>query len=136
MSARRNKSGFLSAIAVLAVGFATAALATAEASAGPVDPDPAYQSAQSQPDVWPDEGSGYPGYGDQSSPMGSVTSQAPPNYTSYDPQYNVGPVEQGDGLDVPSVALGALGGIALGGAGLGITLGVQRRRDHATLHAA
>ncbi|MFI7063877.1 hypothetical protein ACIBL3_23025 [Kribbella sp. NPDC050124] len=39
------------------------------------------------------------------------------------------------GLDATSVALGALGGIALGGAGLGITLGVQRRRDHSALHS-
>jgi hypothetical protein len=36
-----------------------------------------------------------------------------------------------DGLDTNSVVLGALAGIALGGAGLGITLGVQRRRDDA-----
>jgi hypothetical protein len=41
----------------------------------------------------------------------------------------VGP---GDGRQGTSVALGALGGIALAGAGLGITLGVQRRRQHAT----
>jgi hypothetical protein len=33
-------------------------------------------------------------------------------------------------LDVSSAALGALAGIALGGVGLGITLGIQRRRDH------
>ena len=32
-------------------------------------------------------------------------------------------------LDTSSVAFGALGGIALGGAGLGISLGVHRRRD-------
>ena len=38
---------------------------------------------------------------------------------------------QDDGLDANSVALGALGGIALGGAGLAIALGTQRRRDHA-----
>jgi len=42
-----------------------------------------------------------------------------------------GPVpDPSSGLDTSSIALGALGGIALGGAGLGITLGVQRRRDH------
>lgn len=40
------------------------------------------------------------------------------------------------GLDVTSAALGALGGIALGGAGLGVTLGVQRRRDHAAARLA
>jgi hypothetical protein len=34
-------------------------------------------------------------------------------------------------LDVSSAALGALAGIALGGVGLGITLGIQRHRDHA-----
>ncbi|MFI6675553.1 hypothetical protein [Kribbella sp. NPDC050470] len=43
-------------------------------------------------------------------------------------------VETGQGLDVSSVALGALGAFTLAGAGLGITLGVQRRRDHAGLH--
>ena len=36
-----------------------------------------------------------------------------------------------EGLDTTSVALGALAGISLGGAGLAITLGMQRRRDHA-----
>ncbi|MFG1815461.1 hypothetical protein ACGFIF_16950 [Kribbella sp. NPDC049174] len=45
------------------------------------------------------------------------------------------PVQPSGGLDANSVALGALGGIALGGAGLGITLGVQRRRDHSALHS-
>jgi hypothetical protein len=39
-------------------------------------------------------------------------------------------------VDVSSAALGALGGIALGGVGLGITLGIQRRRDHSTAHPA
>jgi hypothetical protein len=40
------------------------------------------------------------------------------------------------GLDATSVALGALGGIAVGGAGLGVSLAVQRRRDHTALHSA
>jgi len=40
------------------------------------------------------------------------------------------------GFDASSVALGVLGGIALGGAGLGITLGVQRRRDHTATRPA
>ncbi|TDW90817.1 MULTISPECIES: hypothetical protein [Kribbella] len=39
-------------------------------------------------------------------------------------------------VDVSSAALGALGAIALGGVGLGITLGIQRRRDHSTAHPA
>lgn len=39
-------------------------------------------------------------------------------------------------VDVSSAALGALGGIALGGVGLGIALGIQRRRDHSTAHPA
>lgn len=72
-------------------------------------------------------------------PAGTSTTApnlGPPNYPNYDPQYEVSPVEQDSGLDTTSVALGALGGIALGGAGLGITLGVQRRRDHATPHPA
>lgn len=37
-------------------------------------------------------------------------------------------------VDVSSATLGALGGIALGGAGLWITLGIQRRRDHSAAH--
>jgi hypothetical protein len=105
----------ISAIAVLPVAFAAAALATVEASASPWEPDSAYQPAQVQTDGWPDEGSGYPGYADESSPTGTGSNQ---------------------GLDTTSVALGALGGIALGGAGLGITLVVQRRRDHVTLPTA
>lgn len=51
------------------------------------------------------------------------------------PEYEVPVVEEGNGLDTSSVALGALGGIAFAGAGLGITLGVQRRRDHSALHS-
>jgi hypothetical protein len=53
----------------------------------------------------------------------------PPNYPSYDPRFEVSaPVKQKSGLDTKSVALGALGGIALGGAALGITLAVGRHR--------
>ena len=37
-------------------------------------------------------------------------------------------------VDASSAALGALGGIALGGVGLGIMVGVQRRRDHSAIH--
>ncbi|MEU4295186.1 hypothetical protein AB0E63_43790 [Kribbella sp. NPDC026596] len=69
-------------------------------------------------------------------PPATVPNPGPPTYPNYDPQYEVSPVEQDSGLDTTSVALGALGGIALGGAGLGITLGVQRRRDHAAPHPA
>lgn len=46
------------------------------------------------------------------------------------------PPATADGVDVTSAALGALGGIALGGAGLAVTLGVQRRRDHTGPHPA
>jgi hypothetical protein len=70
----------------------------------------------------------------------TVPNSGPPNYPNYDPRYEVprgGPVvQQGGGLEPTSVALGALGGIALAGAGLGITLGIQRRRDQAALHSA
>jgi hypothetical protein len=69
----------------------------------------------------------------------TVPFPGPPSYPNYDPRYEVAPrewaVEQGSGLEATSVALGALGGIALAGAGLGITLGVQRRRDHAPQHS-
>ena len=83
---------------------------------------------------WPDEGSGYPGYGDESSSR-TAPDQRPPNYPAYD-QDLIRPVEQRNGLDTTSVALGAVGGMALGGAALGITLGVQRRRDHAAMPTA
>ena len=66
----------------------------------------------------------------------TMPTQGPPNYPSYDPRYEVKPVNQGNGLDTTSVALGALCGIALAGAGLGITLGVQRRREHSAPHTA
>lgn len=39
-------------------------------------------------------------------------------------------------VDLSSAALGALGGIALGGVGLGVMLIVQRRRDHSATHPA
>jgi hypothetical protein len=46
-----------------------------------------------------------------------------------------GPVPQAaPAVDVSSAALGALGGIALGGLGLGIMVGVQRRREHSATH--
>jgi hypothetical protein len=77
----------------------------------------------------------------QSEPAPAGTSATapnpgPPNYPNYDPRYEVNPVERSDGLDTTSVALGALGGIALSGAGIGITPGVQRRRDHSAPHPA
>lgn len=122
MSAPRNKTTSrrhvhhrISVIAVLPVAFAAATLATVEATASPWAPESTYQPAQVQTDGWPDEGTGYPGYGDQSSARSTGASR---------------------GLDTTSVALGALGGIALGGAGLGIALVVQRRRDHAALPTA
>jgi hypothetical protein len=40
-----------------------------------------------------------------------------------------------NGFDTTSIAAGALGGIAFAGAGLGIALGVQRRRDHSVLQS-
>ena len=57
---------------------------------------------------------------------------------SADVKPETGPAEtvEDSGLDATSLALGALGGIAFAGAGLGITLGVQRRRDHTTPHPA
>ncbi|MFD3400130.1 hypothetical protein ACFWUU_05635 [Kribbella sp. NPDC058693] len=68
-------------------------------------------------------------------PSATVSNPGPPNYPNYDPQYEVlraaSVADHENGLDTTSVALGALGGIALAGAGLGITFGVQRRRNHA-----
>jgi hypothetical protein len=147
MSARRNKATSrghvihrISAIAAVPVAIAAAALATVEASASPWAPDSAYQHAQVQTDGWPDEGTGYPGYGDPS-PMGTVPDDWPdegkgyPGYADESSPTGAGS-HQGNGLDTSSVALGAMGGIALGGAALGITLVVQRRRDHITLPTA
>jgi hypothetical protein len=109
----------IAAIAVVPVALAAAAFATPETSASPREPASAYQEPL-VPDDWPDEGSGYPGYADQPSPTGTVSNH-------------------GSGLDATSVALGALGGIALGGAGLGITLAsdaatTRRCRQHDSAH--
>ena len=41
-----------------------------------------------------------------------------------------------EGLDVSSAAFGALAGLSLAAAGLGITIGVQRRRDHSAVPTA
>jgi hypothetical protein len=71
-------------------------------------------------------------------PTPTVFEQGPPNYPSYDPQIEAKlfpPVERKSGLDTTSVALGALGGIALGGAALGITLTIERRRHLAALRS-
>jgi hypothetical protein len=46
------------------------------------------------------------------------------------------PAQADHSVDLSSVALGALSGIALSGAGLGIAYGVQRRRDRSTAHPA
>ncbi|WP_329001627.1 hypothetical protein OHA18_01480 [Kribbella sp. NBC_00709] len=53
-----------------------------------------------------------------------------------DPQVPVTSTPAAPAVDVSSAALGALGGIALGGMGLGIMVGVQRRRDHSAIHHA
>lgn len=72
-------------------------------------------------------------------PTPSVFEQGPPNYPGYDPQDEAKlfpPVEQRkSGLETTSIALGALGGIALGGAALGITLTIERRRHLAALRS-
>jgi len=69
----------------------------------------------------------------------ALSEPGPPNYPSYDPQDEAKlfpAVEQRkSGLDTTSVALGALGGIALGGAALGITLIIERRRNLTALRS-
>jgi LPXTG-motif cell wall-anchored protein len=66
----------------------------------------------------------------------AAANPGPPNYPEYDPRYEVpraAPVvEQDTGLEATSIALGALGGVALAGA----TVGVLRRRDRAALTSA
>jgi hypothetical protein len=95
--------------AVAVIPFAFAMATAAPATAAPWD-----EPTPQQTEPWPDEGSGYPGYGDQSAPASADE------------------VNQATALDTTSVVLGALGGIAIGGVALGTTLVVQRRRDHAT----
>jgi len=76
----------------------------------PLPPEAELDGTSATPVVtygWPDEGTGYAGYADQSSQTSTEPSQ---------------------GLDTTSVALGVLGSIALGGAGLAIALVIQRRR--------
>ena len=72
-------------------------------------------------------------------PTPAVVEPGPPNYPSYDPEDEAKlfpAVEQRKrGLDSTSVALGALGGIALGGAALGITLIIERRRNLTALRS-
>jgi hypothetical protein len=59
----------------------------------------------------------------------TTTEPGPPNYPTYAPQYEVPQVAAQDtGIDASSAALGALAGIALGGAGLGVALAVGRHR--------
>jgi hypothetical protein len=97
-------------MAIAAIPFAFAFATAAPATASPWDPPP----TQPQVEPWPDEGVGWPGYADQ---------PAQPPAES---------VNQATALETTSVALGALGGITLGGAALGITLAIQRRRNHTT----
>jgi hypothetical protein len=107
---------WLVAIATVPLAAAAAGFAASEASARPTEPAPTYQEPL-VPDGWPDEGSGYPGFVGETAPTGAASSP-------------------GTALDAPSVAVGALGGIALGATGLAVGLAVQRRRDHASLPAA
>lgn len=66
-----------------------------------------------------------------------VTMMAAPASADVKPEPSpVAQIAEEDGLDATSIALGALGGIAFTGAGLGVTLGVQRRRDHTAPHPA
>lgn len=76
---------------------------------------------------------------DPNVPTPAAFEPGPPNYPSYDPQDEAKlfpPVAQRkSGLDTTSVALGALGGIALGGAAFGITLIIERRRHPTALRS-
>lgn len=77
MSVRHHRT---SAVAVLAVAFAAVTLGPLEASASP-EPDSAQQHAQTL-DCWPDEGRGYPGYGDPL-PVQLVPDDWPDEGTGY-----------------------------------------------------
>jgi hypothetical protein len=107
---RRASRKALAALAASGAGVCLAAVVTAGPAIAIEKPEP-HGPAQNAPNA------------------ASPYEPGPPNYPSYDPQYDVSaPVAQGTGLDTTSIALGALGGIAVGGAALGITLAVERRR--------
>lgn len=129
----RRKGWTALTISAAGIWLALAATATATA-ADQTEPANRPEITASVPNQGPPN---YPNYGRTTAPM---PNPGPPNYPNYDPRYEVpraeSVVQQSKGLDTNSVALGALGGIALACAGLGITLGVQRRRDHAAPHAA
>jgi hypothetical protein len=60
----------------------------------------------------------------------AVPNQGPPDYPAYAPQYEIPRAAEHDvDLGASSIALGALGGVVIAGVGLGISVGVQRRRD-------
>ena len=102
----------LAAVAAVPLVLAVAGFAVPGDGASLTEPVPTYQRTL-VPDDWPDEGSGYPGFADPPAARSTVPSR-------------------GNSLEATSVAVGAMGGIALGAAGLGIGLAVQRRRDHAS----
>jgi hypothetical protein len=123
-------------MAIAAIPFAFAFATAAPATASPWDPPP----AQPQVEPWPDEGSGWPGYADQPAPPQPQVESWPDEGSGW-PGYADQPapaqppaesINQATALHTTSIALGALGGITLAGAALGITLAVQRHRDHTT----
>ena len=113
-------------------GMATAAPATATE---PPAPHSAAGSVATMPTQGPPN---YPSYNPRYEVHPTPQPQGPPNYPTYDTrnQVTVKPVKQGNGQATSSATLTALGDLALGGAGLGITLGVQRRRKHSASHEA
>lgn len=126
----------LAALTMSGAGIWLAAMATA-APATATEP-PAPHSAAGSVATMPTQGPpNYPNYNPRYEVHPTPQPQGPPNYPTYSADnVPVKPVKQGNGQATSSATLTALGGLALGGAGLGITLGVQRRRKHSSPHAA
>jgi hypothetical protein len=125
MTTLRKTSAFAAVPITLA-----AALGMLDTQLSPWDTETPHHPAQIQTDIWPDEGTGYPGYAIQ--PPQLVPADWPDEsggYPIYPDPVPPTTTKSHQTLDTTSVALGALAGIALGGAALTLTLAVQRRRD-------
>ena len=122
-----------SALALSAVAMGALAVTATEASADPKDP---HAGVSTQPQAWPDEGTGYPGASESTAPRawpeegagypGAGDTAPEYNYPNYDKRYGVTPVQPvqaasaastSDNDDATAAVLQA-GASALGGAGV------------------
>jgi hypothetical protein len=102
-----------SALALSALALSAVVLTSTEAPATRSDPVPGACPATAQASEWPDEGSGYPGYG--------IRSMSPEySYPKHDPKYEVPPVAAAVApippddlwIEAPQAGAFALGGAA------------------------